>query len=245
MLRRVFIALCMMIPFAVSALPQFTTPAGATLTDYVRRLNAPVFNYGSKATIGTNTSPYVVSGDFTGQFVESTKASGGDLHGIGSGWAAGQILCGPVAGNSTTLAWMEPFLGEGCMMQNVFGDITYSNEYDGNSGYWCHDITGSCYRSIAASTAGMYDSSGVDLLGWVSSNNHGEVTTMGNVGQSLAIYMRNPAFKPASTTPPSGWLSITSGVGGVNCSPANPYSRYKIGCSTAATVWYAYDWTQP
>ncbi len=193
-------------------------------------------NYGSAATIGTS-DPYVGS-DYSFEFIRSATYSPIQRH-VQTGW----IKWGYCNSGNVAVFW-EYYDGSNyvnsCTTYSPSGDKDYYNEYDGNTGYWCHGYQGYCIRSELSTTVGFSQGSVVTAYGETSQPS--TYVQMGGPSSSQAVYISNIKYKPGPTTSPPNWGYVkTSGDSYLSCN-ASP-CPYGYGSGFAATVLYTYNWT--
>ena len=123
-------------------------PALASAIDFRGRVITQT-NYGSGATIGTSNPS--VGSSYSFEFIMS-RITSPEQRFIQTGWIK-RTACG-----SSPRVYVENYKDTGgynghCLMQYApSGDNDYYQEYDGNTGYWCHGYNGTCVESKSAST---------------------------------------------------------------------------------------------
>ena len=117
------------------------------------------------------------------------------------------------------------------------GDNDYYQEYDSNTGYWCHGYNGICVQSKnAGSVVGFATGTTVAAYGETNTRE----AQMGGPSQSLAVWIRNVKYKPTSTASQWNYIQSTGSSYGT-CPSVCPYD---YGYGLAATVLYTYNWTK-
>lgn len=191
-------------------------------------------NYGSGATIGTSNPSVGTSYSF--EFIMS-RITSPEQRFIQTGWIK-KSSCG-----SSPRLFVENYKDTGgynnqCLMQYApSGDNDYYQEYDGNTGYWCHGYNGICVQSKLASTVVGF-STGTTLAAYGEANTR--AAQMGGPSESLAVWITNVKYKPTSTASQWNYIQSTGSDNGT-CPATCPYD-YRYGL--AATVLYTYNWTK-
>jgi hypothetical protein len=221
---------------AIGLLLLSLVPSLSSANDF-RGRRVTITNYGSGARMGIR-DPYV-GPHASFEFVQSRIYSPASRF-IQTGWSRQ-----PACGNNSSVfveVYNPDFYAGGfnntCNLYFPQGDADYYQEYDGNTGYWCHGYQGYCIKSrYAATEVGFATASNLVVYG--ETNN--QAAQMGGPNQNLAIWLTNVKYKPTSTV--SSWNWATSSLGSVsygNCSGACPYG-YDWGY--AANTLYTYNWT--
>jgi hypothetical protein len=195
-----------------------------------------VSNYGSGARMGIR-DPYV--GSHASFELIQSRIYSPSARFIQTGWSR-QTACG--VHSSVFVEVYNPPNNPGgytnrCNLYFPAGDADYYQEYDGNTGYWCHGYQGYCIESrYAATGVGFANASHISVYGETSNR----AAQMGGPNQSQAIWLTNVKYKPAST---GGWNWATSSLGSSSYGSCPPTCPYGYSWGYAANTLYTYDWT--